>query len=113
MVRYERYHQARLLTEEEWLDIMAEIPGVPIEQTGSWWLCPLLHGWHAKYRVVRNEIIKNASPIEIHGIRPVFDIVTASLPYQRGEKVLIGSVLLLEYQQIPSLLKHLQIKLSL
>lgn len=92
MVRYERYHRARLLTEEEWLDIMAEIPGVPIEQTGSWWLCSLLSGELIKYHAVRNETIRNAVPSEICGIRPVFDVVTAALPYQRGDKVMIGNI---------------------
>lgn len=91
---YEKYKTARLISAEEWKDIMATIPNVPIETKvgGWWWLCaePDKNAVTVGY-VARGDMMRKDYLSVLNGIRPLFCIPSKMMP-KRGEKVLIGRV---------------------
>lgn len=87
MEKVERYKTARLLTKAEWEDVIATIPGIPIDVEYEWWLAP-----DDKYWAVRDDRIseKFASRV-ICAIRPVLELqYSGTLPCV-GDKVMVGS----------------------
>lgn len=95
MVKFDQWANVRLLTEDEWIYIVATVPNIPIEMDDTWWLQrdPSSTGsfLHGSACVRGNGAVGFSYSLKnLLGVRPYFEITGyAGTP---GEKVSVGNL---------------------